>query len=622
MTQNPLPLIGLVGLPNCGKSALFNALTGLRQKVANYPGVTVECVEAVLHEDLGGSFRLLDLPGAYSLTPQSEDENVTHQVLVGSNKMGARPDALIVVADATNLRLHLPFVLEILQLGYPVCVALNMIDLAHKSGMKIDVAALSQSLGCSVVSTSAIQRDGLKLLAQRGADLVGGADREQIDITWTLPNREDIIARRKKVEDILRIALVVPGNPSAFTAKMDGFLLHPVMGPLVLLGVIVAIFQAVFTLGAIPADVIDSLVGSLASSARASLPPSLMTDLLTDGIIAGVGAVVVFLPQILILFAALLLLEDSGYMARAAFLMDRVMGRVGLSGRSVLPLISGFACAIPAIIGSRSIQSPSQRIATIMITPLMTCSARLPVYTLVIAAFVPSSVVFGVFNLQGLVLAALYVAGVFSAFVFAAILKLLRVIEGGSHFVLELPTYRFPSLRTVVRGLIERARAFLVRAGTLILAIMVLLWAISTFPRPPENASEPAIHYSVAGRLGRVIAPVLEPVGFNWKISVAMIPGFAAREVLVSALSTVYAIESKEEEQSSVLTQRLKADWSVATALSLLVWYIFAPQCLATFAVMQRETRSWKWTVVSFATLLILAWLAAFVTYQTALQLL
>jgi ferrous iron transport protein B len=622
MTSKSLPLVGLVGLPNCGKSALFNSLTGLRQKVANYPGVTVECVEAVLRGDLGGSFRLLDLPGAYSLSPQSEDENVTHQMLVGNNKTGARPDALIVVADATNLRLHLPFVLEILQLGFPVCVALNMMDLATKSGMKIDADALAQVLGCPVITTSAVRQDGIQLLVQKTTELIAGSEGVVREIAWTPSSRDEIIARRKKVEDILRKVLILPGNPSALTAKMDSFLLHPVTGPLVLLCVVVAIFQAVFSLGAFPADAIDGLVGSFATYVRTSLPPSLLNDLLTDGIIAGVGAVLVFLPQILILFAALLVLEDSGYMARAAFLMDRLMGRVGLSGRSVLPLISGFACAIPAIIGSRNIQSPSQRIATVMITPLMTCSARLPVYTLLIAAFVPTMTVGGVFNLQGLVLAALYLAGVLSAFVFAAALNFFKVIEGGGHFILELPTYRFPSLRTVVRGLIERARAFLVRAGTLILAIMVLLWAISTFPRPPENATEPAIHYSLAGRLGRVISPVLEPVGFNWKISVAMIPGFAAREVLVSALSTVYAVEAKEEEQSSVLTQRLKEDWSVATALSLLVWYIFAPQCLATFAVMQRETRSWKWTIVSFSTLLVLAWLAAFVTYQTALRLL
>lgn len=613
-------LVALVGLPNCGKSALFNALTGLRQKVANYPGVTVECVEAILREDLGAgrALRLLDLPGAYSLTPQSEDENVTHEILVGTNRMGARPDALIVVADATNLRLHLPFVLEILQLGYPVCVALNMMDLAGKSGMKIDAHALAELLGCPVVPTSALQQQGLQELAEKAAGLAVSAAKAQGDIKWSPSSREEIIARRKRVEDILRRTVLVPGTPSAFTAKMDAYLLHPVTGPLILLAILVLIFQAVFTLGAYPADVIDGLVGSFATYVRTGLPSGLMNDLLTDGIIAGVGAVLVFLPQILILFAALLVLEDSGYMARAAFLMDRLMGRVGLSGRSVLPLISGFACAIPAIIGSRSIQSPSQRIATIMITPLMTCSARLPVYTLLIAAFIPSLTIWGIFNLQGLVLAALYLAGVLFAFLFAAVLNFLKVIDGGGHFVLELPTYRFPSLRTVARGLIERARAFLVRAGTLILGIMILLWAISTFPRPPANASEPAIHYSIAGRLGRAVSPVLEPLGFNWKISVAMIPGFAAREVLVSALSTVYAVEANEEQQNSILTNRLKQDWSVATALALLVWYIFAPQCLATFAVMQKETRSWRWTLISFSALLILAWLAAFVTYQTA----
>jgi ferrous iron transport protein B len=386
----------------------------------------------------------------------------------------------------------------------------------------------------------------------------------------------------------------------------------------ILLGLIVGIFQAVFALGAIPADAIDGAIGALVALVKAKFPASLLTDLLADGIISGVGAVLVFLPQILILFAALLLLEDSGYMARAAFLMDRLMGRVGLSGRSVLPLVSGFACAVPAIMGSRSIQSKSQRLATMLITPVMTCSARLPVYTLLIAAFIPSTQVFGFLNLQGLVLTSLYLVGVLSALVFALILKSLKVMGSGGYFLLELPTYRIPSLRTVTRGLIDRARAFLVRAGTMILAIMVLLWAISTFPRPPENATEPAINYSLAGRLGHVVAPILEPVGFNWKISVAMIPGFAAREVLVSALGTVYAVESTDPEDTTQLADKLKADWGLPTALALLAWYIFAPQCLATFAVMQRETRSWKWTLTSFGVLLVVAWLAAFVTYRVA----
>lgn len=619
MSAETVPLVGLVGLPNCGKTALFNALTGLRQKVANYPGVTVERVESVLRADWGSQFRILDLPGAYSLNPQSDDERVTHDVLVGTASASARPDVLIVVADATNLRLHLTFVLEILQLGYPVCCALNMMDLAASAGMKFDVNALSQALGCPVIPVSATKQEGLTPLAQTVNDLLVRTRDVEPEIRWSPASREDIIKRRKKVEDILRRVVVVPGNPSERTAKIDGFLLHPFIGPIVLLAVILGIFQAVFSLGAIPADAIDGLVGSFASYTRAHMPASLLTDLLTDGIIAGVGAVLVFLPQILILFAALLLLEDSGYMARAAFLMDRLMGRVGLSGRSVLPLVSGFACAVPAIIGSRSIQSRSQRLATILITPLMTCSARLPVYTLLIAAFIPSVTILGAFNLQGLVLAGLYLAGTLSAFAFAAALKFFNVMGSGGHFVLELPTYRVPSLRTVLRGLYERAVAFLVRAGTLILSIMVLLWAISTFPQPPQDAREPAIHYSIAGRLGHVIAPVLEPVGFNWKISVAMIPGFAAREVLVSALSTVYAVEAKGDEDSSALTERIKEDWSLPTALALLAWYIFAPQCLATFAVMQRETRSWKWTLVSFSVLLIVAWLAAFVTYRTAL---
>lgn len=617
MTTRTEPLVGLVGHPNCGKTVLFNALTGLRQKVANYPGVTVERVEASLRSDLGHQLRVVDLPGAYSLNPQSDDERVTHHVLLGNDSTQQRPDLLVVVLDATNLRLHLPFALEVRALGYPMCVALNMMDLAGSAGMQFNIRALEEELGCPVVATSATRQDGLQALAQIADDLAR-VQSQPAHVNWQPSTREQIIQRRRRVEDILRRVIVSPGHPSALTSRIDNVVLHPVFGPLLLVAVIVAIFQAVFVLGAFPADAIDSAVSGLAVWVKTLLPASLLTDLLTDGVIAGVGAVLVFLPQILILFTALLLLEDLGYMARAAFLMDRLMGRVGLSGRSVLPLVSGFACAVPAIMGSRSIQSSSQRLATILITPLMTCSARLPVYTLLIAAFIPNTKVLGGFQLQGLVMAGLYFAGAFSALLFAALLKVFKVMGSGGHFVLELPTYRFPSLRTVGRGLLDRARAFLVRAGTLILAIMVLLWAIANFPRPPAGASEPAIHYSLAGRLGHVIAPVLEPIGFDWKISVAMIPGFAAREVLVSALGTVYAVEADGEDDTQALSDRLKADWSLPTALALLAWYIFAPQCLATFAVMQRETRSWKWTIFGFSMLLVVAWLAAFFTFRLA----
>jgi ferrous iron transport protein B len=610
-------LVGLVGHPNCGKTALFNGLTGLRQKVANYPGVTVERVEADVRADLGQSLRMVDLPGAYSLNPQSEDERVTHEVLLGGMGAALRPSVLIVVLDATNLRLHLPFALEIRELGYPMCVALNMMDVASASGMKFDLAALEQQLGCRVVPTSATRNDGLHALAQAAAAAVR-PEFDKTAVSWFPSTRDQIIARRRMVEYILRRVVVVPGHPAQLTARIDHTLLHPFWGPLILLGIVFLIFQAVFTLGAIPTDLLDGLVSSFAVWTRQQLAPGLLTDLLVDGIISGVGAVVVFLPQILILFASLLLLEDSGYMARAAFLMDRIMGRVGLSGRSLLPMVSGFACAVPAIIGARSIQSPAQRLTTILVTPLMTCSARLPVYALLIAAFIPNTIIWGVFGLQGITLTVLYVAGGVSALAFAALLKALKLTGSSGYFLLELPTYRRPSLRTVFRGLYERARAFLVRAGTLILSIMVLLWAISTFPRPPADATEPAIHYSLAGRLGAVIAPVLEPLGFNWKISVAMIPGFAAREVLVSALGTVYAVESDDAEDTTLLTEKLKADWSLPTALSLLAWYIFAPQCLATFAVMQRETRSLRWTALSFGVLLGLAWFAAFLTYRIA----
>ena len=617
MSGSEKVLVALVGHPNCGKTALFNALTGLRQKVANYPGVTVERVESDLRLDLGHPLRVLDLPGAYSLNPQSEDEKITHDVLLGGMGTDVRPGVLIVVLDATNLRLHLPIALEVRELGYPICVALNMIDLAEAAGMQLNVKALEEALGCRVIPTSATRKDGLVPLVEAAAKLAS-SEFDASKIQWAPSTREQIILRRKSVEDILRRTVVVPGHPSLFTTRVDRFLLHPFLGPLALLAIVFLVFQAVFTLGAIPTDWIDGVISNFASWTRSQLSSGMLSDLLVDGIISGVGAVLVFLPQILILFASLLILEDSGYMARAAFLMDRIMGRVGLSGRSVLPLVSGFACAIPAIIGSRSIQSPAQRLATILITPVTTCSARLPVYTLLIAAFIPNTVVAGLFGLQGFVLTLLYILGAVSAFVFAGLLKAFNLTGAGGYFLLELPTYRLPSMRTVLRGLLDRARAFIVRAGTLILSIMVLLWAMSTFPRPPEGATEPSISYSLAGKLGNIVAPLLEPIGFNWKISVAMIPGFAAREVLVSALGTVYAVESENSEDTSALTEKLKADWSLPTALSLLAWYVFAPQCLATFAVMQREIRSLRWTLLSFTVLLVVAWLAAFITYQVA----
>jgi ferrous iron transport protein B len=527
-----------------------------------------------------------------------------------------RPRVLVIVLDATNLRLHLPFALEVKELGLPFCIALNMSDLAHSAGLKIDQAALEKEFGCPVLPISATRQEGLSELV-RALQEIATKSGEPPAVKWQPPTRSEILARRKAVEDILRRAILAPGNPSERTARLDRIFLHPVLGPAVLLVTLFLIFQAIFTLGAIPTDWIDGLVVQFAQWTRAHLPAGLFADLLVDGVISGVGAVIVFLPQILILFACLLLLEDSGYMARAAFLMDRVMGRVGLSGRSVLPMVSGFACAIPAILGARSIQNFPQRLATILVTPLMTCSARLPVYTMLIAAFIPNKPVLGVFGLQGVVMTVLYVAGAASAFAFAALLKSLKLVGTGGYFLLELPTYRVPSWTKLIRGLVDRARAFLTRAGTFILSIMVLLWAISTFPRPPEGADRPAIEYSLAGKLGTAVAPVLAPLGFDWKLSVALIPGFAAREVLVSALGTVYAVEDTEN-QSSLLTDKLKADWSLPTALSLMAWYVFAPQCLATFAVMQREIRSWRWTLFGFSVLLAAAWLAAFLTFRLA----
>lgn len=614
MTSSVKTLVAVVGHPNCGKTALFNALTGLNQKVANYPGVTVERVEAVMKSESASAVRLIDLPGVYSLNPKSEDEQVTHDVLVGKLQHEVSVNALLVVLDATSLRSHLPLALELKELEVPFCVALNMMDIVDNSGMQLDVAELSKALNCDVVPISATHGTGLEALGVALSQFPL-KDKSNEAVKWSPSTREQIIARRRSVEEVLRRTILRPGHPSRLTSKLDQFFLHPVFGPLALLCIVFIVFQAVFSLGAVPTDFIDGLVTTTAAGLRSVLSQGLLTDLLVDGIVAGVGAVLVFLPQILILFACLLALEDSGYMARAAFLMDRFMGRVGLSGRSVLPLVSGFACAIPAIYGARSIQSPAQRMTTIFITPMMTCSARLPVYTLLIAAFIPAQTLAGGLNLQGIVLTMLYIAGALGAFLFAWILKKSNIAGNGNYFLLELPKYHVPSIRNIARGLLERARGFVTRAGTMILSIMIVLWAISTFPRPPEGYAHSPIEYSIAGRMGKVVAPVLQPLGFDWKVSVAMIPGFAAREVLVSALGTVYAVESEDEV---ALSERLKKDWTLPTALSLLVWYIFAPQCLATFAVMQRETRSWRWTLLSFFSLLIVAWGASFMTFRIA----
>jgi ferrous iron transport protein B len=598
--------IALVGSPNCGKTALFNLLTGSRQKVANYAGVTVERKEGGFSTPAGRVVRVLDLPGAYSLEPASLDEAITRDVCLGRYREEARPDLIVCVADATNLRLHLRFALEVRALGLPMILALNMSDAARRRGIRIDRAKLQERLGVPVVETVAVRRGGAR-------DLIDRLEGQHFPSAPLAAPIEDVHA---EVNRILAEAVSMPSRTAAIDDRIDRVVLHPVWGLLTLFVALFLIFQAVFAWAALPMDWIKAAVEGLGSLVISVLPAGPLQSLLVDGIIAGVGSVVVFLPQILILFLFILALEESGYLPRAAFLLDRMMAGVGLTGRSFIPLLSSFACAIPGIMATRTIQDPRDRLATILVAPLMTCSARLPVYALLIGAFVPQRAVLGWFNLQGVVLFTLYAGGIVSALAVAYVMKRLDRDRSERALLLELPSYRLPHPRDLALGLWERARIFIVRVGRIILGLTVLLWFLSSFPAPPPGATDAAINYSLAGRIGHAMEPVFAPVGFNWQICIALIPGLAAREVAVSALATVYALSAASENAADALGPIIAAQWPLATALALLAWYVFAPQCLATLAVMRRETNSWRTPAVAAAYLFALAYLAALATYQ------
>ncbi|PNS08333.1 ferrous iron transport protein B [Solilutibacter silvestris] len=605
-----MPRFALIGNPNCGKTALFNQLTGSRQKVANYAGVTVERKEGRLHLPDGREAALLDLPGAYSLTPASLDEAIARDVCRGFYPGEPIPDLLVCVVSATNLRLHLRFALEVRQLGRPMVVALNQMDAAEKRGIEIDVTALSRELGVPVIPTVAVKAGGADDLLARIAQVTPmPVDAPPLD-------DDGLHAEARRLMDV---AVRMPERISRLDQRLDGWLLHPVWGLVILAVVMFTMFQAVFAWAKPLMDGIDAGMKWLGLQAGAHLPDGPLRSLIVDGIIAGTGSVLVFLPQILILFFFILSLEESGYLPRAAFLLDRMMHRAGLSGRSFIPLLSSFACAVPGIMATRSIQDPRDRLATILVAPLMTCSARLPVYTLLIAAFIPHRTVGGVFNVQGLVLFALYAAGILSALLVAWLMKRWRRDRGEHILLLELPSYRLPTLRDLRIGLWERAMIFLKRVGGIILAMAILLWFLLNFPAAPANAVGPAIDYSFAGRIGHVLAAVFAPLGFNWQISIALIPGMAAREVMVSSLATVYAVAAQNDEASAhALAPLITQQWSLATALSLLVWYIYAPQCISTLATIRRETHSWKQTLLAAGYLFALAYLASFATYQIA----
>jgi len=613
--------IALVGNPNCGKTALFNALTGSHQRAANYPGVTVERKIGRLATPGGRQVQLADLPGTYSLRARSPDEAITRDVVLGHRVGEARPDLLICVADATNLRLGLRLALELKQTGVPLLLSLNMIDIARHRGIEIDLDRLSAELGIPVVTSVAVRRGGTEAL-------LAEIDRQEARApaastsAWMSPDAAGLRALQREADRIVAAAIRVPDRRDALTRRLDSVVLHPVGGMLVLLAVLFLMFQAVFAWAQPLMDLIDGGFQALGAAVGATLPEEgalgLLRSFLQDGLIAGVGSVLVFLPQILILFLFILLLEDFGYMARAAFLMDRIMGGAGLHGRAFIPLLSSFACAIPGIMATRVIDNRRDRLATILVAPLMTCSARIPVYTLIIAAFIPDRTVWGWIGLQGLVMFGLYAIGIVSALAMSFVFRrLLWRNVPSDPFMLELPDYKWPRVRDVAIGLWQRARAFLHRAGTIILAMMMVIWFLSSVPRPPEGATEPAIEYSFAYAIGHAVEPVLRPIGFNWQIGVALIPGMAAREVAVASLGTVYAIQSADEDPTE-LGGALAGKWSLATALAFLAWYVFAPQCAATLAVIRRETGGVKWMWFTFGYMLALAYAAAFVTFQTA----
>ena len=579
MSAAAVPLrLALVGNPNCGKTALFNLLTGSRQKVANYAGVTVERKEGRFQTPSGRPYAVLDLPGAYSLHAASLDEAVTRDLCRGFYPGEPAPDLIVCVVDATNLRLHLRFALEVRALGKPMVLAVNMMDAARRRGIEVDLAVLERELGVPVVPTVAVRRDGARELVSQ-LDRMASAVHEPRGHTGN--EALDVDALHAQTRQLLSLAVTMPRRTAAIDDALDRWLLHPVYGLLALAVVMFLIFQAVYAWATPLMDLIEAGTGAVGEFVGGAMPDGPLRSLLVNGIIAGLGEVIVFLPQILILFAFILALEESGYLPRAAFLLDRLMSKAGMSGRSFIPLLSSFACAIPGIMATRSIQDPRDRLATIMVAPLMTCSARLPVYALLIGAFIPQREVAGVLNLQGLVLFGLYVAGILSALLVSWTMKKWRRDRGEHPLMLELPSYRLPHPRDLLIGLWERAWIFLRRVGGIILALTILLWFLLSFPEAPVGATGPAIDYSFAGRIGHAMTAVFAPLGFNWQICIALIPGMAAREVAVSSLATVYALSAADDAAAAeALTPIISDTWSLATALSLLVWFIYAPQCI------------------------------------------
>ena len=607
----------LLGAPNCGKTVLFNGLTGSHAKVANYAGVTVDRREGRFISDR--NVRVIDLPGTYSLRTTSPDEAVARDVLLG--KYGVCPDGIIAVADATNLRMTLRMMLELRTLGLPMVISLNLSDVARSRGLKIDAKKLSELLGATVLETVAISKSGVQAVEAAALALPRGhvAKLDPVEAERKLEALDSNVLY-EQVEDILSQVVETELTLPSWHRKLDNVVMHPFWGVLILLTILLLVFQAVYTWAAPVMDGIQGLFDAFGEWVGANLSEGLLSDLLVNGVIAGTGSVLVFLPQITILFAFILLLEDSGYLPRAAFLLDNLLSRTGLSGRAFIPLLSSFACAVPAVMSARTIQDPRERLVTIAIAPMLTCSARLPIYALIIAAVIPNQTVWGVFNLQGLTLFALYLAGILSAALTAWVLKWMARSKGNVQqfpLLMELPTFRMPNFKHIATSLWDRVKAFLVRAGTVIFAVSVVLWALTSFPSAPEGAKGAAIDYSLAGMLGHLIQPIFAPLGFTWQMCIAMVPGIAAREVVVAALGTVYAVGAGTEDAvSNALIPIVHNNWGIATAFSFLAWYVYAPMCASTLAVIRRETKSAKTTFLITFGLLALAYVMAMIVYQ------
>jgi ferrous iron transport protein B len=619
--EAPLLHLALVGTPNSGKTSLFNALTGSRQKVANYPGVTVERKEGFFVTPLGRQASLVDLPGTYSLRGRSPDEEITRDFVLGRAAGEALPDLILCVADSTNLRLTIRLLLELKQTGRPLMLVLNMFDIATRRGVTVDAPRMSEMLGVPVVTSIAVRKSGITELLRK-TDEIGLQPQAPLQQNlWRPLSVAELRATQREADRIIGATVSLPTKPDTWTARIDAVVLHPVAGLVILALVLFVMFQAVFAWAQPLMELLSDAFAALGQFVHDTLPAGLLQSFLQNGAISGVGSVIVFLPQIIIIFLFILLLEDFGYMARAAFLMDRIMGGAGLHGRAFIPLLSSFACAIPGIMATRVIDNRRDRLTTILIAPLMTCSARIPVYTLIISAFIPDEQVWGWVNLRGLVMFGLYAAGIGSALGVSFLIKFFMLRDyAPAPFMLELPDYKLPRLNSIAIGIYTRAKMFLQRAGTTIFSMMVLIWFLASFPQPPAGAEGPAINYSLAAIIGHALAPLFAPLGFNWQIVVALIPGMAAREVAVAALGTVYAIEGGKEAADQI-GQVLATKWSLATALSLLAWYIFAPQCASTLAVIRRETGSTKWMAITFIYMFVLAYAASLITYNVAVAL-